>query len=140
MYNPLARSQVGANVTAFLAGRQAYVNGRTQPLDVLHISLGWRAYYKMLTFTVLMTGMMVLCALSTGRWYLLVAQVALDVWVFGVTYVSLVLTSDFQKRWLFRKFFRAWMLVPNVARFWWYCALFLPFWVYTLQTMFHHGH
>ncbi len=137
MYNPLARDQIGANVTGGLAGWRAHKDGAS-PMEAFNIGMWWRAWYKSLTMAVVITVVGAIGWPQRGGngWLFVYAQVVLDVWVFGVTYVSLVLASGFKQRMAFRWFFWFWTLVPNVARFWWYLSLLLPWWTFTMFRWF----
>jgi hypothetical protein len=148
MYNPLSPDQIGANTFAAVTGVKAYQNGATG-WEATNIGLWWRWWYKNLGFALVIlvcfavpiigyalpqnTNPNIPHDTSTLPWgiYLLAAiQVLVTVWVFSLTYVSLIDVSGFKRR----LWYKLWAgiqhrLVPNVARFWWYLMILFPMWV-----------
>jgi len=125
------KSQIGADVFAAGTGVNAYRNGATG-WEALNVGLWWRWWYKNLTFSfaiLLFLGI----ALFNGDTILRVlfgAEVLAVVWVFSLTYVSLIDVSGFKRR----LWYRLWAGVqhrwfPNVARFWWYLLILFPMWL-----------
>ena len=100
-------------------------------MEAINVGLWWRYWYKNLTMGLILLGVTIIMALNRPwAWWLVAAQVALNVLVAGITYVSMVRVSWFKQRAMFRLFEPIASLFPNVARFWWYCALFLPTWFF----------
>jgi hypothetical protein len=129
MYNPLAKDQIGANAAAVGAGWVAHRNGR-HPMDTFNIAMWWRYFYKNATLSLVLVPATVLYGYRTNNtWWWLPLMLALEVFVFGVCYVSLVNVSGFKQRLAYRIFRPLWRPFPNVARFWWYALLFFPLWL-----------
>jgi len=150
MYNPLSPDQIGANVFAGVTGVKAYQNGATG-MEAVNVGLWWRWWYKNLGFAIFILvcfGLPILAftlptnypslteaqqshdTLPWGIYLLAAVQFAVTVWVFSITYVSLIDVSGFKHR----LWYKLWAgiqhrLVPNVSRFWWYLLILFPMWV-----------
>lgn len=127
MYNPLSKDQIGANVFGVLTGHKAYQNG-AMPMQAINVGVHWRYWYKNITGSVFAV-LALLLFVSPG---MAIIQVLVSIFVFGVTYVSLVdMSAGFkQGRWWYRRFVRIQHAMPNVARFYWYFLLLIPFWTF----------
>lgn len=130
MKNPTDRDVLIANSVAVATGVQAHRLGH-EPLAVVNIGLWWRYWYKNLTMGLILLGITTIMAVNRPwAWSLVIAQIALNVLVCGITYVSLVRVSSFKQRAPYRLFAAIERPFPNVARFWFYLVLFLPVWLY----------
>jgi hypothetical protein len=128
--SPLDRDVLIANSVAVATGVQAHRTGAS-PMESVNVGLWWRYWYKNLTMGLILLAVTIIMALNRPwAWWLVAAQVVLNVLVTGITYVSMVRVSYFKQRALYRLFRPVWRLVPNVARFWWYLCLFLPVWFF----------
>jgi hypothetical protein len=143
MYDPLAKDQIGANIFAATVGHHAYQNGAT-PTQALSTGILWRYWYKNISFgiflfigTCVATGGGIAKAVDeVPDWelfrytvWLAPLQLIVSIFVFGITYVSLIDMSGFRQRFGYRLFAPIQHAMPNVARFWWYLLLLLPIWV-----------
>ena len=149
MYDPLAKDQIGANIFGAAIGRHAYQNGAT-PTQALSTGILWRYWYKNISFgiflfvcTCVLTGLGIADVVDvdpalgeTANWemfrytvWLAPLQLIVSIFVFGITYVSLVDMSGFRQRFAYRVFAPIQHRMPNVARFWWYLLLLLPCWI-----------
>lgn len=140
MYNPLSKDQIGGTVVAAATGWKAHQNG-AEPLEAINVGLWWRWWYKNLTlsFFVLFwaVGLTVAQFMNDKEpflWWMAwigPAQVLVDIFVFSITYVSLVDVSAGFKQ---RLWYRLWAPLqhrcfPNVMRMWWYMLALFPFWL-----------
>jgi hypothetical protein len=126
MYNPFAKDQIGANVVATWTGVKAAEQGH-DAVSAFNVGMGWRHWYKNLTLFAFVTPVTVIGSFYGYPW-VGPAQVLVCLFVFGVTYVSLVDQSGFQQRWWYRVWSPVARLFPNVSRIWWYLLLFAPVW------------
>lgn len=140
MYNPLAKDQIGANVTAAATGYKAYQNGATG-FEAVNVGLWWRWWYKNLTLAFFLlfwaVGLTVAQLINDKEpllWWVVwigPVQVLVDVFVFSIAYVSLVDVSAGFKQ---RLWYRLWAPIqhrffPNVMRMWWYMLALFPGWL-----------
>lgn len=135
MTNPFSASEIGATTVAGMTGAKAYQNGASA-LDSLNIALWWRWWYRNLTFSIFL---FCIAALTTYRLYWVgPLQLVVNMFVFGVTYVSLIdISPGFKKRWVYRVFAPIQARVPHVARFWLYMLMFAPLWAAMWWAFFH---
>jgi hypothetical protein len=132
------KSNLIADGVAAGTGIKAYRDGATG-WEAASIGLWWRWWYKNLTFSLFILGVFTVYVLGYTMndkplplplALLATAEVLTMLWVFSITYVSLVDVSGFKQR----LWYRLWApvqhrLVPNVARFWWYLMILFPMWI-----------
>ena len=127
MKNPLDRDVIAANAVAVGTGFKAYRDGMPG-LDAFNVGMWWRWWYKNLTMSFVLFGIVLIICTQTGQWGFLVAQGVLNILVIGITYCSLINVSQFKRRWFFRVWWPLAKHFPYTARFWFYLTLFLPLW------------
>lgn len=140
MYNPLEKSQIGATAVTVGTGYLAAQNGATG-WEALNVGLWWRWWYKNVTFSFFLTAVVfVVASQEEGALiWTFFAQCLVNTFVFSVTYVSLVDVSGFKHRLWYRLWAPVQHAMPNVARFYWYCLLFLPLWLAMWQVILFHA-
>jgi hypothetical protein len=130
MENPLAARNLAATAVTVGTGYRALQNGAT-PLQSVTIGLTWRWWYRNLTLSFGLLALAGIVSLAhPAYWWFGVSQLAINLAVFGITYVILVDFSGFKQR----AWYRLWspvhhVLFPNVSRIWWYMLIFLPLWL-----------
>lgn len=114
---------------AALTGGKALKDGHGA-LESINIGLWSAWWYKNLTLSIFF--LVGLSLMSAGGNYVWAGplQLAVNLLVFGVTYVSLADIAG----WQHRGWYRVWAPVqhhcfPNVARMWWYALIFFPGWL-----------
>jgi hypothetical protein len=137
MYNPMERSQIGANTFATITGVKAAQNG-ADGWQALNVGLWWRWWYKNVTFSFFLMAVVTLISVQEhgALLWLFPAQCLVNTFVFGVTYVSLIdISVGFKERLAYRLFAPIQHAMPNVARFYWYCLMLLPLWIAMWQEI-----
>ena len=111
MKNPLDRDVIVANAVAVGTGFKAYREGMTG-MDAFNVGMWWRWWYKNMTMSVVLFGIVLAICTQTGQWGYLVAQGVLNTLVAGITYCSLINVSGFKQRLAFRIWWPAGQALP----------------------------
>lgn len=150
MYNPLEKGEIGSTIFTAATGWKAHRNG-AEPLEAVSVGLWWRWWYKNLTlsFFVLFWAVGLTVAQMVNdkepfMWWVAwigPVQILVDIFVFSITYVSLI---DISRGFKQRLWYRLWAplqhrFFPNVMRLWWYLLALLPFWILLWVWMFFAG-